>query len=133
MRITSLSALAFAALLSGCASEGEELALRSQKELVGVSEQRILACVGEPTARNRENGTDLLSYFRETSSSAPMSIDTDKSPLSRSPAPYDYFRYCEATFAVRQGRVVDVAMQGRTATGRSTLSACGPIVAKCLK
>ncbi|MBX3456280.1 hypothetical protein [Ferrovibrio sp.] len=138
MRSASFSIFILAGLLAGCSSASEDMALRGQKELVGASERQILACIGEPTARHREGNNDLLVYFRETSSSAPMSlgtgsIDSDKSPLSRSPAPYDYFRYCEATFAVRQGRVIDVAMTGRTATGRSTLSACGPIVAKCLK
>ncbi len=132
MRI-SLLALPALAILAGCASDAEDVALRGQKELLGVSERQLLSCIGEPTARHREGAADLLVYFRETSSSAQMSIDTDKSPLSRSPAPYDYFRYCETTFSLQQGRVTDVAMKGRTATGRSTLSACGPIVAKCLK
>lgn len=129
----ALPLLLLAGLLAGCSSTQEDLALRGQKELVGLPEAQLLACAGEPTARNRENGTDLLSYFRESSASAQMSVDEDKSPLSRTPGSYEYFRYCEITFALRQGRVVDVAMKGRTATGRETLVACGQIVARCLR
>ncbi|WP_428246008.1 hypothetical protein [Ferrovibrio sp.] len=127
--------LAFLVLLAGCASGQEELALRGQKELVGLSEQQLLSCAGEPTARNRENGVDLLSYFRESSAYASMNSGTDRdySPLSRPGGDYEYFRYCETTFALRQGRVTEVAMKGRTATGRETLVACGQIVARCLK
>ncbi len=128
----ALSFLLIVGLLAGCSTAQEDLALRGQKELLGLSEPQLLACAGEPTARNRENGVDLLSYFRESSASAQMSVDRDTSPLSRTPAPYEYFRYCETTFALRQGRVFDVAMKGRTATGRETLVACGQIVAKCL-
>lgn len=126
--------LLFAAgLLAACSSAQEEMALRGQKELIGLPEAQLFACAGEPTARNRENGTSLYSYFRESTASAQMSVERDTSPLSRTPGAYEYFRYCETTFAVRQGRVVDIAMKGRTATGRETLVACGQIVERCLK
>lgn len=129
----ALPLLLLAGLLAGCSSTQEDLARRGQKELVGLPEAQLLACAGEPTALNREQDTVLWSYFRESSASAQMSVDEDKSPLSRNPGSYEYFRYCETTFALRQGRVVDVAMKGRTATGRETLVACGQIVARCLR
>lgn len=121
-------------LLASCASDFEGFAERGRSELVGLTAAQLASCAGEPVATNRENGADLVTYFRELSGSAPMSADTsDRSPLARPAGDYDYFRYCEATFVLRQGRVAEVLMKGRTATGRENLSACGAIVQRCLK
>jgi hypothetical protein len=122
-----------APILTGCASPLDRVAERARTEMVGMSEAQLKACAGEPTALNRENGIDLWSYFRETSRSATMTSDVGYTPTGRAESSYDYFRYCEATFALQNGRVREVEFRGRTATGREILEPCGAIVQRCVK
>lgn len=120
-------------VLAGCASEQDALAIRGQSELKGLSARELQSCAGQPSARHREGSDELWVYFREASRSAATEVERDTGPLARPAGDYEYFRYCEATFVFRLGRVSEVAMKGRTSLGRETLSACGPIVAPCLK
>ena len=119
--------------LAGCASPLEQLAERARTEMVGMTDSQLKACAGEPTAINRENGLDLWSYFRETTRSATTVSDVGYTPTHRGETSYDYFRYCEATFALQNGRVREVDFRGRTATGREILEPCGAIVQRCVK
>lgn len=129
-----LSALAASAfLLSACASPLDLAAEKAKTDMIGMSEQQLKACAGEPTATNLENGTALWSYFRETSRSAVAISDVGYTPTRRGETTYDYYRYCEATFALQNGRVRSVEYRGRTATGREVLEPCGAIVERCVK
>lgn len=120
--------LAFAA----CASPLIEKAERARTQMLGLTADQLQACAGQPTATNRENGTDIWSYFRETSRSATAISPVGYTPTNRGEATYDYFRYCEAVFAIQQGRVRAVEFRGRTSTGRETLEPCGAIVQRCV-
>jgi hypothetical protein len=119
-------------LLGACASPLDQVAERARTEMIGMSEAQLKACAGEPTALNRENGIDLWSYFRETSRSATTISDVGYTPTNRAESSYDYFRYCEATFHLQNGRVREVDFRGRTATGREILEPCGAIVQRCV-
>lgn len=130
---TCLALLLTLPLLGACASPLDRVAERARTEMVGMSEAQLKACAGEPTALNRENGIDLWSYFRETSRSATMTSDIGYTPTGRAESSYDYFRYCEATFALQNGRVQSVEFRGRTATGREIMEPCGAIVQRCVK
>lgn len=129
---STLALLLTLPLLGGCASPLEQVAGRARSEMVGMSEAQLEACAGEPTARNREGGVDLWSYFRETSRSAGTISDAGYTPTKRAETSYDYFRYCEAVFLLQNGRVREVDFRGRTATGREILEPCGAIVERCV-
>jgi len=120
-------------LLAGCASDLELAAERAPRDLVGLSASELKLCAGEPVARNREGGSELWSYFRETSSSATADSGIGPTPTNRGTTTYDYFRYCEAVFWLRDGRVTALTLKGRTSTGRETSEPCGAIVQSCLK
>ncbi len=129
-KIPALIALLF---LAACTSPLEHVAERARSEMIGMTEGQLKACAGEPTATNLENGTVLWSYFRETSRSAvAISGDIGYTPTNRGETNYDYFRYCEATFALQGGRVRSVEFRGRTATGREIMEPCGAIVERCV-
>ena len=120
--------LALAAAVAGCASPLEQVAERARSEMVGMSDVQLKACAGEPTATNLENGIALWSYFRETSRSAvAIASDIGYTPTGRGETSYDYFRYCEATFALSK-----YEFRGRTATGREIMEPCGAIVERCV-
>lgn len=119
-------------VLAACASPLEEKAERARSAMIGMSGDQLMACAGQPTARNRENSADLWSYFRETSRSATIQTDQGFSPAGRSEVVGDYFRYCEATFILQNNRITALEFRGRTATGREVLEPCGAIIDRCL-
>ncbi|PJI42163.1 hypothetical protein [Ferrovibrio sp.] len=131
--LLAFACLIFVAGLAGCASPLEQVAERARTEMVGMSEAELKACIGEPTALNRENGIDLWSYFRETARSATTISDVGYTPTNRAETSYDYFRYCEAAFFLQNGRVREIEFRGRTATGREIMEPCGAIVERCVK
>lgn len=118
--------------LAACASPLADRAERARTQMLGMSMDQLQACAGQPTATNRENGTEIWSYFRETSRSAAAISDVGYTPTNRGETSYDYFRYCEAVFLFQQGRVREIDFRGRTSTGRQTLEPCGAIVQRCV-
>ena len=130
MRLPVIALLLLA--LAACASPLADKAERARTQMLGLTADQLQACAGQPTATNRENGIDLWSYFRETSRSATAISDVGYTPTNRGETSYDYFRYCEAVFALQQGRVRAVDFRGRTSTGRETLEPCGAIVQRCV-
>ena len=117
---------------AACASPLADKAERARTQMLGLTADQLQACAGQPTAINRENGIDIWSYFRETSRSAAAISDVGYTPTNRGETSYDYFRYCEAVFLLQQGRVREIDLRGRTATGRPTLEPCGAIVQRCV-
>jgi hypothetical protein len=119
-------------LIAACTSPLEHKAERARSEMIGLSADQLMACAGQPTARNREGGADIWSYFRETSRSATIQTEQGFSPAGRGEVMGDYFRYCEATFILQNGKISALEFRGRTATGREILEPCGAIVDRCL-
>lgn len=119
-------------LIAACTSPLEHKAERARSEMIGLSADQLMACAGQPTARNRESGADIWSYFRETSRSATIQTEQGFSPAGRGEVMGDYFRYCEATFILQNGRISALEFRGRTATGREVLEPCGAIIDRCL-
>lgn len=129
---TLAAALAVGALTS-CVSPYDGMAERGQTELIGISKAALLACAGEPSDTARENGAELFIYFREVTRRASGIEPEARTPIPQFEKGSDYSRYCEAVFFIRQDRVTAIEMKGRTSVGRATLTACGPIVERCLK
>lgn len=128
-----IALLALSVLLAACTSDLELAAERAPRDLPGLTATQLKLCAGEPAARNREGGNEVWSYFRETSASATADSGIGDTPTGRGSASFDYYRYCDATFWLRDGKVTAVQLKGRTSTGRATLEPCGAIVQSCLK
>lgn len=134
MKRSALAAIVLAPLcLASCASPYDGMAERAKTELIGISRAQLLACAGEPVDSAREQGAELLIYFREVTRRAAGPEPETRTPIPQLERGNDYSRYCEAVFFVREGRVSAIEMTGRTSIGRATLTACGPIVERCLK
>lgn len=133
--IPRLLSLLLLTALAACASRQTEMAEAAQKSLIGLTEEQVLACAGQPDQRLIDGGMRLLVYPRETTRE--ITVDTPARPnptgMAQPQPTYDYYRVCETTFALRGGRVVQVRMKGRTETGRPNLDACGATVARCLR
>jgi hypothetical protein len=133
--IRRLVPLLLLTVLAACASREAEMAETAQKSLIGLTEDQVLACAGQPDQRLMEGGTRLLVYPRETTRQ--LTVDTPARPnptgMAQPQPTYEYYRSCETTFALRGGRVSQVRMRGRTETGRPNLDACGVTVSRCLR
>lgn len=133
--IRRLAPLLLMTVLAACASHETEMAEAAQKSLIGLTEEQVLACAGQPDQRLTDRGLRLLVYPRETTRQVTVETPARPNPTGMAqPQPtYDYYRVCETTFAFRGGRVVQVRMKGRTETGRPNLDACGVTVSRCLR
>lgn len=60
MRI--LAIVAFGAALTGCATERAPVAEDARLQLVGMSKEQILACMGPPAGKAAESQTEIWSY-----------------------------------------------------------------------
>ncbi len=133
--IRILIALSLVTALAACASRETEMAQAAQKSLIGLTEDQVLACAGRPDQALADRGLRLLVYPRETVRE--LTVDTPARPnptgMAQPQPTYDYYRVCETTFALQNGRVVQVRMRGRTETGRPNLDACGVTVSRCLR
>lgn len=133
--IRILIALSLVTALAACASRETEMAQAAQKSLIGLTEDQVLACAGRADQALADRGLRLLVYPRETVRE--LTVDTPARPnptgMAQPQPTYDYYRVCETTFALQNGRVVQVRMRGRTETGRPNLDACGVTVSRCLR
>jgi hypothetical protein len=133
--IRALVPLLLLPLVVACASRQTEMAEAAQKSLIGLTEDQVLACAGRPDQALTDRGLRLLVYPRETVRE--LTVDTPARPnptgMAQPQPTYDYYRVCETTFALQNGRVVQVRMRGRTETGRPNLDACGVTVSRCLR
>ncbi len=134
--LRSLALLTLLAVLAGCAADrNAALAEQAQTALLGLSEEQVLACAGNPVERAREGGNTLLVYFAEISRRVAVSTPAAPMPIGLpEPQPhFTYYRFCETSFVLKGGRVAELRMKGRTDTGRETLDACAQTVMRCMK
>lgn len=133
--IRALVPLLLLPLVVACASRQTEMAEAAQKSLIGLTEDQVLACAGQPDQRLIDGGNRLLVYPRETTRVLTVETPARPNPIGMAqPQPtYEYYRVCETTFVLRGGKVIQLRMRGRTETGRPNLDACGATVARCLK
>lgn len=133
--IRRLAPLLLLTILAACTSRQTEMAEAAQKSLIGLTEEQVLACAGQPDQRLTDRGLRLLVYPRETTRE--ITVDTPARPnptgMAQPQPTYDYYRTCETTFVLQNGRVVQLRMKGRTETGRPNLDACGATVSRCLR
>lgn len=146
LRHAVLAGIAFL-VLNGCSEREarQQQALTARNELVGLSETRLLSCAGTPSRSRSEGNTHYLTY-----QSAGMSADeaagvggfggTGGTDMGINPVNAGVGQkigtsaldpnYCEATFAVVDGRVADIRY--RTSGGYFRTAQCSDIVSPCL-
>lgn len=109
------------------------MAERGRTELIGLPRERLLACAGQVVDSGSEGDAELLVFYAESQRWVAIDRPASGSPTRPADDGYTYRRSCEATFVLRQGRVVEVRLLGRSGAGRTNIGACAPIVGRCLK
>lgn len=132
----SILLLTIVLALAACGSSREETqAERAKTALIGISEDSLFACAGQPVEEQRDGADRILIYRAELSQS--VRVQTPAAPLPMPmPEPEPHFTYtktCATAFLLRDGRVRAIRMEGRTDTGRPSIEACGKTVERCMK
>jgi hypothetical protein len=115
MRILIIVALCAAS--GGCAIERAAVAQQAQGDMVGLSKEQVLTCMGPPMNKAAEGATEAWAY-----STHPTHLDSD-SPT----------RYCTVTVLLTGGRVSAVRYQGPTGGLLAQGEQCAYAVAACVK
>lgn len=122
--------LIMCAVLSGCSIQRAGEAKRAKVELVGMSQERILSCMGVPVAEKTLGQTTVWQYFSGGDSRAVVTAQqlgqTTIATLNRKR------RYCEVNLVMRSGVVEAVNYSGRTGGLVTQGEQCAFAVQNCL-
>jgi hypothetical protein len=132
--------LGFAALLiSACSSSKfgrAEVATQAKAQMIGMSKEKVLACMGPPSQHAAVGETEVWSYpsggDTTTFSTANGSIDAagNASALGTS---HSAHRYCVVNVVMTAGKVSAVKYTGRTGGWASQGEQCAFAVQNCVE
>jgi hypothetical protein len=123
-------------LLAGCSVQRSQQADDAQNKMIGMSKERVLACMGPPASRMAEGATEVWSY-----GSGDGRIDTAGAVGSGGAFnATSRGHYCRINVVISQGTVSQVNYSGPTAGGSGPLGMllaahdqCGYAVQNCLQ
>lgn len=126
MRVWGIVALSFA--LSGCAFQRAEIAQDARAQMVGMSKEQVLACMGAPVNKAAEGATEVWGY----ASGNGMTVAT---------ASYDRYggtavsssRFCKINIVFAGGQVSAVNYIGPTGGLLTAGEQCAYAVNPCVK
>jgi len=129
----TLALLVIATLLGGCASTKfgrADLAERAKMELVGKSKKDILMCAGVPVRSQQVENMEFMTYYSGGDSDAYVAGGAGSSAGGGAVSVKK--RYCEVTFALRDGVVERVNYAGRTGGLITEGEQCAFVLQNCL-
>lgn len=126
MRVLGIVALGVA--LAGCAIQRSQIAQDARAQMVGLSKEQVLTCMGAPANKAAEGATEVWGY----ASGNGMTIAS---------ASYDRFggtaiassRFCNINIVMASGRVTAVNYTGPTGGLLSAGEQCAYAVDACVK
>jgi outer membrane protein assembly factor BamE (lipoprotein component of BamABCDE complex) len=126
MRILGIVALC--AALGGCAFQRAQIAQDARAQMVGLSKEQVLACMGAPANKAAEGATEVWGY-------------TSGNGMTVASASYDRYggtavassRFCNVNVVMASGRVTAVNYTGPTGGLLTAGEQCGYAVDACVK
>lgn len=134
--LTASIAVTMALVLSGCGSfERVELAERAKSELVGLSKEELLACMGAPSEQASAGDTEVWDYDSgvETVATTTGSATATNRRFFGSQITSFHRLYCEVSVVIEQDRVTRINYQGNTGGIFSEGEQCSYVVENCLQ
>jgi outer membrane protein assembly factor BamE (lipoprotein component of BamABCDE complex) len=124
----NLGIVALAVMLASCAIQRAEIAQDARAQMVGMSKEQVLACMGAPGNKAAEGATEVWGY----ASGNGMTVAT---------ASYDRFggtavssnRFCNVNIVFGSGQVSAVNYTGPTGGLLTAGEQCAYAVSSCLK
>jgi hypothetical protein len=115
--------------LAGCAGQSLIQLQDARQQLVGFSEEKILACMGRPQGRFSFSGTEVWQYNSGIGRGA--SSETNSTRAMGAGAPVKGTRYCVVNIAMSNKAVQSVSYTGLTGVLPED-EQCASAVRKCL-
>ena len=119
-------------LLSGCAEiQRAGIASRAQTDMLGLSKKYLFLCAGVPMHQERVEDLEFLSYSGGGDS---IEAGTATAPSSSTAVGVSgrKHRYCDVTFALKDGKVIKINYSGRTGGLFTKGEQCAFIVENCI-
>jgi hypothetical protein len=126
MRI--LGAMALSVALGGCAIQRAQIAQDARAQMVGMSREQVLVCMGSPANKAAEGQTEVWSYNSgdgTTVTSGSVSYGNFSGSSSR--------RFCQINVVMSGGAVSAVNYQGPTGGLITAGEQCAYAVDACVK
>ena len=133
--------LAAAFLLAGCAVQRSQQATEAREEMVGLSKEQVLACMGPPGQRMAEGATEVWSYASgnghvstlvNTSSNTTFNAGNTSASSTGFGTAISSRRYCTVNVTIVGGRVQRVNYLGPTGGLLTQGEQCAYAVRACL-
>jgi hypothetical protein len=128
MKMRSLGIAALAVALSGCAIQRAQVAQDARVQMVGMSKEQILTCMGPPANKAAEGQTEVWSYNSGDGTvvaSGSVSYGNFSGTSSR--------RFCQINLVITGGAVASVNYQGPTGGLITAGEQCAYAVDACVK
>jgi hypothetical protein len=131
-RFRNLAGVALAALLlSGCATDRAADAAVAKAEMIGMSKEHVLACMGIPTRKAQEGDTEVWSYNIKGADGT--SASNSFKYLGETIGFGSSQKYsCTANIVMVDGRVDTVHYNGPTGNVFAPDEQCGYLVRNCV-
>ena len=121
-------------LLSGCSDaiyRADDAAL-AKRQMLGLSREDVLTCMGPPKKKTSEGATDVWSYLSTDYSGSSISNRYKITP-QYSTTPSSHSRnFCVVNIVIKDGIVKAVNYSGPTGNGFAKDEQCGYAVANCV-
>jgi hypothetical protein len=126
-------------LVSSCASskfQRAEIASEAKNSMIGMTKERVLACMGAPTQQAAAGETEVWSYPSGGDTNTVGSATASTSSLGHTNmfgSSYSAHRYCVVNIVMAGGRVTAVNYTGRTGGWASQGEQCAFAVQNCVQ
>jgi outer membrane protein assembly factor BamE (lipoprotein component of BamABCDE complex) len=128
MRILGIVALGAAVLLSGCAIQRAQEALDARAQMIGMSKEQVLACMGAPVNKAAEGMTEVWGY----NSGNGMTV-TDASYGRFGGTAVSSSRFCNINVVMNKGQVAAINYAGPTGGLLTAGEQCAYAVDACVR
>ena len=123
--------LAVISLATACALQRAEVARNAQEQMIGLSKEKILACMGPPANRLAEGSTEVWSYASGNGMTE-GSVFVSGGNGFASGSGVSTRRFCQINVVMTNGSVSRVNYSGPTGGLLSAREQCAFAVANCV-
>jgi hypothetical protein len=118
--------------LAGCAFERAQIAEDARAQMVGMTKEQVLACMGPPASRMAEGQTEVCCY---RSGNGHVEVATDAQAVGSMVmgGAVATARFCDVQVVMRGGRVAQINYAGPTGGLLTVGEQCAFVVRNCVR
>ncbi len=123
-----IALLAAMAVLGGCGVQRAGVAAKAKTQMVGMTKERVLACMGPPTSRAAEGATEVWSYASGGEAVGRVISAGPGAAIART-----RFRSCTVNVLMINGAVSRLSYQGDTGGLLTQGEQCAYVLDACVQ